>query len=117
MVMIINFIFRRKGSSKCSFIKCYTDFNEEELTNNLTVSSSSNPAQDQAGEIVDNQMSNVVAIQALIYTWLFVKITVIMGEGGAFVDYAKNIFMPLQCFWNMLIFIFDKYVQVQTQFQ
>ena len=132
MVMIINYICRRKGSSKCSFIKCCTDFNEEEPSNESTVSNnsnestvsnSSNPAQDEPGAIIDEKMSNVVAIQALMYicafflTWLFVIISVIVGEGGTFVDYSKIFFMPLQGFWNMLIFIFDKYVQVRTQFQ
>ncbi|GFH58124.1 hypothetical protein CTEN210_14600 [Chaetoceros tenuissimus] len=122
MVMIINFICRRKGSSKCSFINCCTDFNEEEPTVDATVANSSNPAQDQPEE-VNERMGNVVAIQAIMYifafflTWLFVIISVIVGEGGVFVDYAKIFFMPLQGFWNMLIFIFDKYVQVKTQFQ
>lgn len=124
MVMIINFICRRKGCSKFSFTKCCirVDSNEEEPTIDPTAANSSNPPQDQAGE-VDQQMRNVVAIQALMYifafflTWLFVIISVIVGEGGAFVDYAKIFFMPLQGFWNMLIFIFDKNVQVQTQFR
>jgi hypothetical protein len=63
----------------------------------------------------DQNCSRVLILQALMYilafflTWIFMVLCILFGyDTTTFMEISKAVLLPLQGFWNMIIFVYDK---------
>jgi hypothetical protein len=73
-----------------------------------------NEEQDMRGKIKELRYIRVLFMQALMYifafllTWFFVLVSALMHEPYTATDVVKTVLFPMQGFWNLIIFVFDK---------
>jgi len=77
--------------------------------------STSDNHEHQQNNSTDLKYSRVLILQALMYimaffiTWIFTILCMVIGNGYSFfLDMSKAVSLPLQGFWNMIIFVYDK---------
>ena len=104
MVIIIWTILKKNKSIRCA------------LEEQRTFASSNTPSEDEIN-ISELRYARVLVVQALMYifayliTWIFMIIPMAVyldRETLNIVQVFKAIFFPMQGFWNLIIFIYDK---------
>lgn len=71
-------------------------------------------------KVKELRYTRVLFIQALMYifafllTWFFAIVSALMDNAYAITESAKTVLFPMQGFWNLIIFVFDKVFLVRS---